>query len=94
MADKKISEFPIFDGVQDAQTYYILASGDSGDPDADNYKMPFTHLAEDVTNSTSLFSGFSGLFDHLTSGASGIFTEVISGKMISGALGYFLKKLY
>ena len=84
MADKKISEFPIFDGVQDAQTYYILASGEAGDPDADNYKMPFTHLAQDITanlsSNLSLYSGLSGVFDHLTSGASGIFTELLSGK--------------
>ena len=77
MADKKISEFPIFDGVQDAQTYYILASGEAGDPDADNYKMPFTHLAQDVASNISLYSGLSGVFDHLTTGASGLFTKLI-----------------
>ena len=93
MADKKISEFPIFDGAQDAQTYYILASGEAGDPDADNYKMPFTHLAQDITANISLYSGLSGVFDHLTSGASGIFTEVISGKMISGTSGVFSEEI-
>jgi hypothetical protein len=89
MADKKISEFPIFDGVQDAQTYYILASGEAGDPDADNYKMPFTNLTKDIAAGIDLYSGLSGIFDHLTSGASGIFTEILSGKMISGVSGVF-----
>ena len=88
MADKKISEFPIFDGVQDAQTYYILASGEAGDPDADNYKMPFTHLAQDITSNISLYSGLSGVFDHLTSGASGVFTNIVSG-----ATGSFTEEL-
>ena len=88
MADKKISEFPIFDGVQDAQTYYILASGEAGDPDADNYKMPITHLTQDITANIDLDSGLIGVFDHLTSGASGVFTN-----LISGATGSFAEEL-
>ena len=70
MADKKISEFPVFSGTQDNQTYYIIASGESNDPDADNYKMPFTDLAEDISSRMLLVSGLSGVFEHITSGAS------------------------
>ena len=88
MADKKISEFPVFSGTQDNQTYYIIASGESNDPDADNYKMPFTDLAEDISSRMLLVSGLSGVFEHITSGASGVFTNIISG-----ATGSFTEEL-
>lgn len=44
MADKKISEFKLFDGVQDKNTYYIIASGSEDSGLYSNFKVPFTDL--------------------------------------------------
>ena len=95
MADKKISEFPTFDGDQGPKTYYIISSGDPGQADSANYRMPFTNLADDVLLSNAdLISGKTGAFD-LTTGVSGSFTdkllvsgvEVLTGFSFPGAGG-------
>ena len=48
MADKKNFEFPIFSGKQDEDTFYIIASGDAENNKAQNYKISFTGLADEV----------------------------------------------
>ena len=81
MADKKISEFPTFDGEQGPKTYYIISSGNPGEADSANYRMPFTNLVDDVLLSNAdLISGKTGAFN-LTTGISGSFTDKL---LISG----------
>ena len=41
MADKKISQFEDFYGSGDFATYFVIASGDSSDVNAKNYKWDF-----------------------------------------------------
>ena len=81
MADKKISEFPTFHGEQGPKTYYIISSGDPGEADSANYRMPFSDLTNDILLSDAdLISGKTGAFD-LTTGISGSFTDKL---LISG----------
>jgi hypothetical protein len=53
MPDKKISEFETFKGIQGDDVYYIVASGDSNNPNAKNFKVAFTGLASDITKRNS-----------------------------------------
>ena len=63
MADKKISEFPIFSGKQDEDTFYIIASGDAENNKAQNYKISFTGLADEVFKTyPEYISGTTGAF--------------------------------
>lgn len=49
MADKKISEFDSFPGVQDSKVHYIISSGDAGGQDTNNYKVSFPDLVLSVS---------------------------------------------
>lgn len=44
MPDRKISEFDTFDGKTGSDVYFIVASGDTENVDASNYKIPFDDL--------------------------------------------------
>jgi hypothetical protein len=68
MADKKISEFPIFSGKQDEDTFYIIASGDAENNKAQNYKISFTGLADEVFKT----------YPEYISGATGAFAESLT----------------
>jgi hypothetical protein len=68
MADKKISEFPIFSGKQDDDTFYIIASGDAENNKAQNYKISFTGLADEVFKT----------YPEYISGATGAFAESLT----------------
>lgn len=48
MPDKKISEFETFKGIQGDDVYYVVASGNSNNPNAKNFKVAFTGLASDI----------------------------------------------
>ena len=82
MADRKISEFQTFSGTQDGETYYIIASGDPSNSRAENYKISFTGLADDVFKTyPEYISGATGAFsDSLT--ISGL--SVLTGFDIGG----------
>ena len=54
MPDKKISEFETFKGIQGDDVYYIVASGNSNDPNAKNFKVAFTGLASDIEKRNSI----------------------------------------
>ena len=51
MADKKITQFEKFPGEPDSHTYFVLASGESEDPDAKNYRIDFLDLSTKVIGS-------------------------------------------
>lgn len=98
MADKKISEFPTFFGTQDEKTYYIVSSGDPGEANSANYRVPFTDLSQAIKAvESNLITATSGVFD-VVSGASGIFTgelsisgnPVLTGIEIPGVEGVIL----
>lgn len=61
MADKKITQFEKFTGLGDPHTYFVIASGENAEPDAQNYRLDFVNLTEQVGK--ILFGGaipFSG----------------------------------
>ena len=84
MADKKISEFPIFPGIQDEQTYYIVSSGEAGISDSANYKVPFTDLSDAIlSQSATLISAESADIGILSAGTGNFTSELlVSGQPV------------
>lgn len=50
MPDRKITDFPIFDGVPDESTYFVVASGEAGDANTANFKFDFPTLVGGVNS--------------------------------------------
>jgi hypothetical protein len=53
MPDRKITQFPDFEGTADSSLFFVVASGDSNNPLSKNYRFPFTQLASDVIGANS-----------------------------------------
>ena len=73
MADKKISQFDTFPGAADDEVFFVVASGDADNPNASNYRYPFTNLTTDITNAGSAWVTETDLIYTLT-GAVGLGT--------------------
>ena len=50
MPDRKITDFPIFDGIPDEKTYFVVASGEAGDANTANFKFDFPTLVGGVNS--------------------------------------------
>ncbi len=48
MPDKKISEFNTFTGVTGSDVFFVIASGEAGNTNAKNYRVPFDVLYSDL----------------------------------------------
>ena len=48
MPDKKISEFQTFTGVTGSDVFFVIASGETENSNAENYKIPFNDLKSDL----------------------------------------------
>ena len=48
MPDKKISEFQTFTGVTGSDVFFVIASGETENSNAENYKIPFDDLKSDL----------------------------------------------
>jgi hypothetical protein len=53
MPDRKITQFPDFEGTADSSLFFVVASGDSNNPLSKNYRFPFDKLASDVIGANS-----------------------------------------
>ena len=105
MADKKISQFDTFDGAQGPTVYFVIASGDSSDPLAKNYKVPFTSLTSDILKAGSFWKSGSDYIYTLTgkvglgannpayqlhASGTGLFShDLIASGLISGVSGEY-----
>ena len=74
MADKKISQFPTFDGTAGSGVFFVVGSGDSDNPNASNYRYPFNNLTTDITQAGSPWTTGADLIYTLT-GAVGLGTS-------------------
>ena len=85
MADRKISQFENFTGVQGEDVFYVIASGITEDPDAKNYKVPFDDLAGDVLEKSPWKTGegfvytMSPVTSFGTTGDLGLYRVDVSG---------------
>ena len=73
MADKKISQFPTFDGTADSEVFFVVASGETDDPNAANYRFPFPNLTQNIIQAGSAWSTGIDIIYTLT-GAVGLGT--------------------
>ena len=48
MPDKKISEFQTFTGVTGSDVFFVIASGETENTNAENYKIPYSDLKSDL----------------------------------------------
>ena len=74
MADKKISQFPTFDGTADSEVFFVVGSGEADNPNASNYRYPFNNLTTDITKEGSAWTTGTDLIYTLT-GAVGLGTS-------------------
>ena len=74
MADKKISQFPTFDGTAGSEVFFVVGSGESDNPNASNYRYPFNNLTTDITKAGSAWTTGTDLIYTLT-GAVGLGTS-------------------
>jgi hypothetical protein len=74
MADKKISQFPTFDGTADSEVFFVVGSGEADNPNASNYRYPFDNLTTDITKAGSAWTTGTDLIYTLT-GAVGLGTS-------------------
>ena len=74
MADKKISQFPTFDGTAGSEVFFVVGSGDADNPNASNYRYPFNNLTTDITKEGSAWTTGTDLIYTLT-GAVGLGTS-------------------
>ena len=71
MADKKITQFPDFDGTPDSGVFFIVASGDTSDPNSSNYRFPFDGLSTEISQAGSPWKTGSD-FLYTTTGKVGV----------------------
>lgn len=90
MADKKISEFTTFDGEFTERIYYVIASGETNDPNSDNYKLSHVDLQAGLFAGDVNFDGDVGIKGNLYVTGTGFFDSDI---IVSGT-GYFEKDLF
>ena len=90
MADKKISEFTTFDGEFTERIYYVIASGETNDPNSDNYKLSHVDLRAGLLAGDVNFDGNVGINGNLYVTGTGFFDSDI---IVSGT-GYFEKDLF
>ena len=74
MADKKISQFPTFDGAAGSEVFFVVGSGEADNPNASNYRYPFNNLTTDITKAGSAWITGTDLIYTLT-GAVGLGTS-------------------
>lgn len=74
MADKKISQFPTFDGTAGSEVFFVVASGDADNPNSSNYRYPFNNLTTDITKEGSAWTTGTDSIYTLT-GAVGLGTS-------------------
>jgi alpha-tubulin suppressor-like RCC1 family protein len=92
MADKKISQFDTFPGAADDEVFFVVASGDADNPNASNYRYPFTNLTTDITNVGSAWATGTDLIYTLT-GAVGLGTTAPIHQLDVATTGRFRSDL-
>jgi alpha-tubulin suppressor-like RCC1 family protein len=92
MADKKISQFDTFPGAADDEVFFVVASGDADNPNASNYRYPFTSLTADITNAGSAWVTGTDLIYTLT-GAVGLGTTAPIHQLDVATTGRFRSDL-